>query len=559
MSNVVKIEGTEQIDDVVLLLEMMIHMGWYELLNRHLERHWKQTGLELAWVALVWISYIVSQGDHRKVSVQGWVEAHQYSLERVCGVNISGNDLNDDRLSILLHRLSESGTWSGIERDLSEQSIEVYSLETETLRLDATTVSSDHLVSETGLFQFGHSKDNPNHPQVKLMQGSLDPLGMPLLTQVVSGEQADDRLYIPAMVELKQRLRRSGLLDVGDCKMSALEIRAHVQRQGDYYLCPLPLTGKTPELLDGWIDRALTEDLDMRWVERADETGELGVIAEGYEVTRDLEYPLDGPLLQWQERVLIVYCPTYAHQQSEGLERRLQTAQEKLLALTPPPTRGKRVFRDLAALEERAQAILVQHRVLGLLQPHYEPQNLPNQPSRYRICQVTRLEPAIHAAHQRFGWRPYVTNAPEVKLDLADALLTYRDEWRVENGFRRLKGVPLSVSPLFVQRDDQVQGLLHLLSLALRLLTLMQFVVRRHLKAEGTSLVGLYPGNPNKKTDQPTAERLLRAFSNLTLTILQVNGQFFAHAPPLSLVQMQIIQALGLPSDIYSRLGDNLQ
>jgi transposase len=49
-----------------------------------------------------------------------------------------------------------------------------------------------------------------------------------------------------------------------------------------------------------------------------------------------------------------------------------------------------------------------------------------------------------------------------------------------------------------VQRDDQVKGLVHLLSLGLRILTLIEFVVRRQLKVEGESLVGLHPENPQR-------------------------------------------------------------
>ncbi len=113
------------------------------------------------------------------------------------------------------------------------------------------------------------------------------------------------------------------------------------------------------------------------------------------------------------------------------------------------------------------------------------------------------------------------------------------------------------IAPLFVQRDDQVTGLIHLLSLALRLLTLIEFVVRRQIHAQATSLTGLYPEQPKKQTDKPTAERLLRAFSNLTLTIIETKGQRFGHVPLLTPLQQQLIQLLGLPADIYSRLVDD--
>ncbi len=56
---------SERIDDIVLLLHVMIRMGLPDLLNRHLPRHWKQEGLDWGWVAVIWLSYIISEGDHR--------------------------------------------------------------------------------------------------------------------------------------------------------------------------------------------------------------------------------------------------------------------------------------------------------------------------------------------------------------------------------------------------------------------------------------------------------------------------------------------------------------
>ena len=45
---------------------------------------------------------------------------------------------------------------------------------------------------------------------------------------------------------------------------------------------------------------------------------------------------------------------------------------------------------------------------------------------------------------------------------------------------------------------------------ALRVVTLMEFVVRRSLKQQGAALVGLHKENPRKATATPTAERLLQ-------------------------------------------------
>lgn len=546
---------SERIDDIVLLLHMMIQIGLPELLNRHLPRHWKQEGLDWGWVAVIWLAYIVSQGDHRKVRVQEWVKQRRYTIEQVCALELRDTDFTDDRLSILLKRLSDGKTWEGIEQDMTQNTIRAYDLAREPVRLDATTFSGHHLVSESGLFQFGHSKDDPTLPQVKLMLGVLDPLGLPIATQVVSGEQADDGLYLPAIEQINRSLGMSNLLFVGDCKLSALSTRAAIAAQGHYYLSPLAGTGKTPELLQTWIDVAVAGEVELTAVGLATATHEDVPTVQGYEVSRDLETNVGGQMMKWQERVFVVHSPTFQQRQQQGLEHRLTTATEKLLALTPTPRRGKRQVRAESQLIEKADAILRQHRVGEFLSYTYELESSANP--RYQITQVNRNHPALDAYQRRLGWRAYVSNAPLGRLSLATAVSTYRDEWRVERSFGRLKGAALSITPLFVQRDDQVTGLIHLLSLALRLLTLIEFVVRRKLQATQTQLSGLYPEQPNKQTAQPTAERVLRAFSNLTLTLIDLPGQQLGYAPPLTLLQEQILQLLGLPSDIYSRLVGN--
>lgn len=114
---------------------------------------------------------------------------------------------------------------------LNERSIAVYELPTEVIWCDATMVAVGHEVVEGGLVQFGYSKDDPSRSQIKLMTASLDPLGLPLATDVVSGDQADDGLYIPLLECFDPGLKKPGLLVVGDCKMSALDIRAALSRR----------------------------------------------------------------------------------------------------------------------------------------------------------------------------------------------------------------------------------------------------------------------------------------------------------------------------------------
>ena len=135
------------------------------------------------------------------------------------------------------------------------------------------------------------------------------------VTQVVSGQQADDGLYVPAMQQIIKSLGKAHLLFVGDCKMSALATRAFMQSQGHYYLSPLAAVGKTPEHLQGWIDAALSGQVALTAIEQTAPCTQDLLPVRGYELCRTLEGEVKQQFLQWQERVFIVHSPTWAEQQ----------------------------------------------------------------------------------------------------------------------------------------------------------------------------------------------------------------------------------------------------
>ena len=119
----------------------------------------------------------------------------------------------------------------------------------------------------------------------------------------------------------------------------------------------------------------------------------------------------------------------------------------------------------------------------------------------------------------------------------------------------RLKGHPLSLTPMYLQREEHVTGLIRVLTIGLRVLTVLEFVERRRLAAEKVKLAGLYAGQPKRATAQPTAELLLEAFQEITLTVIQEPAQTRRHLTPLSALQQRILTLLDFPLDIYTRLG----
>ena len=220
----------------------------------------------------------------------------------------------------------------------------------------------------------------------------------------------------------------------------------------------------------------------------------------------------------------------------------------------------------------RETKVLEEQRVMGLLTIEYEKQTEQEiryvgrgrgsknrqqqviEKVRYEVLNVIREEEEIADAKERFGWKAFVTSAAKTRLSLSEAVLSYRHEYRVERIFNRLKN-RLNIAPVFVKRDEQMIGLTRLLTLGIRVLTLLEFLVRRSLQEDEVALIGLHPENPKKATDQPTAERLLKAFSNISLTIIKNHhGEIKRHLTPLSDLQMEILSRLEFDSFLYLKL-----
>ncbi|GAC1396364.1 MAG: hypothetical protein NVSMB65_15520 [Chloroflexota bacterium] len=557
---------TERVDDIPLLVAQMRRMGLPQLIDSHFVTHGNRQGLSLEWTAVVWLTHVLAQGDHRLNQVQGWAARRLETLRACTGQPVQAVDLSDDRLADVLRIVADDGPWVSFERGLGQTLVRVYALSAACVRLDMTTASRDGQVSTEGLFQFGYSKDQrPNAPQVKVALATLDPLGLPLATEVVSGDRADDPLYVPLIERVRATLLQRGLLYVGDCKMGALLTRATIHEGHDRYLCPLAATQIPADALDGYLSTARASGPPER-VERVQLDGTRDHLADSYECSATLSASVDGwRPVSWTERRLLLRSLAQAQAQEAAVRARVARAQQAITDLTVR-RRGKPRLPTVAAVQQAAAAVLAHERVAGLVhvtvtaQVQQRPMRAyagrPAQVRQTRTLQAqARVDTdALEAAVQRLGWRVYATNAPADDLSATQAVLAYRQEYLIERAFGRLKGRPLSLTPLYLDRDEHVSGLIRLLSLALRVLTTVEHAVRQRLSQEQRTLRGLYAGSPTRATAQPTAERLLSAFKEITLTVVQLPQATICHLTPLSPLQHEILALLGLSPATYASI-----
>ncbi len=556
----------ERVDNLPLILYWLEQMRIAALIDAVWQPHGHWEGLSYGQLAVVLLAFIIYTRTHRLSYVETWGVEHHHTLTLSTGWQIGPKDLTDDRLGRLVEVLGADEERSAeYQKQQSQQVIRAYTLPTEVVRYDTTTFNVHHTPTATteaaGVLAFGYSKDHrPDLLQFKQGLGTLDPAGVPLLTQTVGGQCADDGLYLPAWRRARAIIGQPHFLYVGDCKGSAEETRATIAAEEGYYLFPQALTGDVPELLQAWVCPP-PESLQSIVVERDEETHTLG---RGFAVEREMTaLTATGNPHTWTERWVVTQSTAHAQRQQQALRARLVKTQTQLTRMRAKAT------ETAAQFVARAEHVLTRQRVTGLLhitvtetvttKKHYLKRGRPGPNTPYELQEHRRLhlqvQPDPDAIAQQWhlaGWRIYVTNVPAARLSVTQATIYYRDQWLNERGYHRFKHGSLPALPLFLRIPARIKGLMLLLMVALQALTLLEFVAHRELAQHHTTLAGLVPGNPQMATSRPSAERLLAAFDHFHLLITISPSHIQGHLlEPLSPLQELVLTVLNIPLTIY--------
>ncbi len=305
---------------------------------------------------------------------------------------------------------------------------------------------------------------------------------------------------------------------------------------------------------------------------RPTERGHEGRAAEGEACARTCGAP--GRHEGWTARVRVGRSPRHANRQAAGLDTRLRHAETALAALTPPRGRGQRQSPDEATRVEAIALVRTAPRVEGLRSGAWDKQverqtrylgrgrgsaSRPQQviePTRAPIPRIARQADHLTGLRPRDGWKAFGTKARPPRRSLEEAVWCDRPASRVARVFNRLQG-RLPSAPLFVTRNDHIEGLTDLRTLGVRVFTVTACVLRRSLEQEQATLPGVHPEHKRKMTETPTAERLLQACAGVSLPLIPsaAGEDLLRRMTPLSGVQETILHRLGLGTHLSRQLA----
>ena len=250
----------ERVDAIPMLIMWLQRMAVAEPIDHHWTPHREWDGLRYGQLAVIFLTFVLHERDHRRSALADWVAAHQATFMARTGWTITPADVTDDRLGHLLEVLGKDASQiTAMQQAVRRHSVRVYALPTQIARVDTTSFNVTHAQAEGGqsdraLLQFGHSNDQrPDLRQCKQTLATLDPGGVPLLRATVAGNRADDPLSVPTWQDLVALLGHAHFLLVADGKAAALTTRATIAAGDGRALIPMPLTGEVPDLLRAWV------------------------------------------------------------------------------------------------------------------------------------------------------------------------------------------------------------------------------------------------------------------------------------------------------------------
>ena len=551
----------ERLDDLPLLGAVLKELKIAQTIDKHFVAHGNWSGASLGTLGSVFLLYALSESDHRLSHVQEWAAERELGLRHILDCpTFTHLDCTDDRLAALLDYFSHDTRYREFETALNQHTLSVYSLAPVEGDLSSNVVHLDATIAQrfsdtTDLFTMGYAKHRrADLPQIKVMLSTFSTLGLPLCVEVATGSTADDVLYLPMIARVEETLKTKGLLFVGDSKLGSILNRLTIHKGKNYYLTPLSRV-QLP-----W------SELQTLVLENKDKVTELSDTNDANEVKiTAFETMMNRTHAEntWTERVIVAYSDPYNKAQTAQFDKQIDKTEAALRELTVAK-QGKTMLKNTKDLQEKIDQAIKEFKTAGFFDVIINTQLTATTKRKYKdtptqtvtttsfSLTITRKTDKIDAHKAILGWRAYATNAPQAQLSTQKVVATYKDEFKVEYRFNQLHNKTAPLMPIFLHKDNRIAALIRLLMLGIKVLGLLEYKIRKQIAAEEITITHIFPGNPGRKTENPTAEMVLRALRNISLVFIALNNSnYHIEITELSRNQQLLIRLAGFKNLIY--------
>ncbi len=499
----------------------------------------------------VMILYLLCR-PHVLYRVEDWVADTTYL--KTLFPKIQPEHLNDDRLGDTFKALQEAG----IRNLFSQNSMSIikgFKLSTDQVHCDFTnfTVQGNYYNEEqedTINITYGFSKSHrPDKKQFAQEVAVTSDGGVPILSQSLDGNTADVTRYIPIWRDIQNLMGSSDFLTVADCKLSSEENLLTIAKGDGYFLAPLAMYSTLQDELKEYILE--DNETPTKLIQR--KKGDKIISYHGFEIPATLVDEKTNK--EYNYRKIFVKSSQLEETKSKTIDRHITNAIEEI-ELVIFRLNSYENLNTIEKITNKIEPILNQNKLKGLI--HYQIEEevsiikkqvgrgRPGPNTVYKDVEIKEHnlkynldKKAIDNKKELSGYFVLVTNKPKDELPMKQALNSYKQEWKVEKIFSRLKG-PLQVVPIFLQLPEHIEAMLFLLMICAQIFTLMDREAEKSLAKNNEKLAGLFPNNI--EVARPKAELMLDAFKNIGLVYRITDDNIDVDISALNQLQGKIIE-----------------
>ena len=464
--------------------------------------------------------------------------------------------IHDDRVGQALERFYR-GRHKDVFFHLALRAIKTFGLQCAQIHQDTTTVTFS---GQYGGWQapeeltHGHNKDyRPDLKQLVLGLSVTADGSVPLMHQIYSGNQTDDRLHPENHQRLRRLLQRADFIYVADCKLATEQNLTRLAGFGGRFVSVMPRTRKE--------DRAFRQRVregQVQWTHLLSRKNnrQPGSKTDRYYLAQG-QYQASGFRLLW------IRSTQKAQQDALTRSQRITKTLEALRELQTRLNTYK--LKNRQAIEQALADILKAHHTQDWIgyqiqvhreyQKHFPNRGRPKETQEgqlswkpYFSISFTVDRQALQQEALTDGVFPLITNLEAANYSAKRVLEVYKFQAFLEKRHSQLKTWQ-EVAPVLLKKDERVVAYLHMHVMALMVATLIERQLRRAMSQLAIASLPLYP--EDRPCRYPTMFDIVRVFRGIERFEVQHGEQVTLFPAKLNSLQHQLLQLLEVPASLY--------
>ena len=544
----------KQVDVIPMVKHYINEMGLHEIFDRYIPNT-HGADIKPAQVLCTMITNIMV-ATKPLYKIEQWLS--DYTDGKTENLLIA-KKYNDDRCGRVVDRLYEADRHS-ILTEATASAIRVHTLETQSIHNDSTSITfsgayenqSPHAVQ----LEQGHNKDyRPDLKQIVFGLNITEDGHVPIGYHVYNGSTADITTHQTNWDSLRSFISEDEFIYIADCKLSSQKNLHHIDSHGGYFITLVP---KNIKEIKQFIQR-VKEGEEIHWgngysVENSRKKGEYTMYH-----TYDNEQSADGYRIIW------VHCSSKESRDKKTRQRQITKAEQELQSLSERLNKYylktheqiKKSVNNICSSIGNQLIVEIKEKVS--VEKKQKGRGRAGTETNYKeITTITyelhwhRNKEVIKQESRADGLFPLITNKKQ--MDASEVLKHYKQQPFLEKRFHTKKST-FDVAPVFLHKNERIEGILFLYFIALMLVSLIERNIRQQMSQQEIESVAIRPNGTKCKS--PTWDNIRYFFRNVYLAFIMdgkttINTQLKGITP----MHAQLLSLLKVPLSIYENLQD---